>query len=107
MKNDGHSKETAGAAAVVLTGRHEHHDDVLKRLARIAGHVGGIRRLVEADASCSEVLLQIAAVRSALNKVGQIILQDHLQGCMAKALKDGSYEDALRELRPSLDRFFG
>ncbi len=85
---------------------HPHRESVLKRLARIEGHVGGIRRLVEEDTPCPDVLVQIAAVRSALGKVGQIILQDHLQGCMVKALRDGSYGTSMEELQRSLDRFF-
>ena len=88
------------------TSDHAHRDSVLKRLARIEGHVRGVKRLVEADVPCPEVLVQIAAVRSALGKVGQIILEDHLQGCMVNALRNGSYDESMRELKQSLDRFF-
>jgi DNA-binding FrmR family transcriptional regulator len=64
------------------THRHEHHEQVLNRLARIEGHVRAIKRMVEADRSCPEVLVQIAAVRSAINGVGRVILEDHLQNCI-------------------------
>lgn len=84
---------------------HEIHEAVLKRLARIEGHVHGIKRMVEEDTPCPDVLVQIAAVRSALNSVGQIILEDHLRSCMVKAVKDGDFEDAMRDLKNSLDRF--
>lgn len=84
---------------------HEMQEAVLKRLARIEGHVHGIKRMVEADTPCPDVLVQIAAVRSALNSVGQIILEDHLRSCMVKAVKDGDFEDAMRDLKNSLDRF--
>jgi CsoR family transcriptional regulator, copper-sensing transcriptional repressor len=86
---------------------HENHDDVLKRLARIEGHVRGIKRMVEEDTPCPDVLVQVAAVRSALNSVGQIILEDHLRSCMVKAAQDGEFESAMRDLKISLDRFIG
>ncbi len=97
---------TTASAGKAGGGAHPHRDSVLKRLARIEGHVGGVRRLVEADAPCPDVLVQIAAVRSALGKVGQIILEDHLQGCMVRALRSGSYDRSMEELKQSLDRFF-
>ena len=86
---------------------HENRDKVLKRLARIEGHVRGIKRMVEEDAECPDVLLQIAAVRAALNNVGQIILEDHLRSCMVRAVKDGEFDDAMKDLELSLDRFIG
>jgi DNA-binding FrmR family transcriptional regulator len=85
--------------------KHESNDAVIKRLARIEGHVRGIKRMVEEDAECPDVLVQIAAVRSALNNVGQIILEDHLQLCMVRAVKDGDFETAMSDLKLSLDRF--
>jgi CsoR family transcriptional regulator, copper-sensing transcriptional repressor len=86
---------------------HENHEAVLKRLARIEGHVRGVMRMVEEDTPCPDVLVQIAAVRSALNSVGQIILEDHLRSCMVKAVHDGEFEDAMRDLKKSLDQFIG
>jgi len=86
---------------------HETHEAVLNRLARIEGHVRGIKRMVEEDTPCPDVLVQIAAVRSALNSVGQVILEDHLRSCMVKAVHDGDFEDAMRDLKKSLDQFIG
>ncbi len=84
---------------------HEHTEAVLKRLARIEGHVRGIQRMVEEDTPCPDVLVQIAAVRSALNRVGQVILEDHLRGCMVRAIQDGEFETAMGDLKKSLDQF--
>jgi len=84
---------------------HESNDAVIKRLARIEGHVRGIKRMVEEDTPCPDVLVQIAAVRSALNNVGQVILKDHLRHCMVRAVKDGDFENAMKDLELSLDRF--
>jgi DNA-binding FrmR family transcriptional regulator len=91
---------------------HSHHphpqrESVLKRLARIEGHVRAVKRMVEEDTACPDVLVQIAAIRSALNGVGRLILEDHMQGCMVKAVQDGDFEDAFRDLKKSLDQFIG
>ena len=84
---------------------HENREAVLKRLARIEGHVRAVKRMVEEDTDCPDILVQIAAVRSALNGVGRLILEDHMQGCMVQAAKDGDFEAAFRDLKKSLDRF--
>jgi DNA-binding FrmR family transcriptional regulator len=86
---------------------HEHHQQVLARLARIEGHVRAIKRMVENDTSCPDVLTQISAVRSALNSVGRVILEDHLQSCMLDAVGKDDYKRALKDLKNSLDKFIG
>ena len=85
--------------------QHEHHQQVINRLARIEGHVRAIKRMVEEDTPCPDVLTQIAAVRSALNSVGRVILEDHLQSCMVEAVEKDDYQRALRDLKNSLDKF--
>ncbi len=85
--------------------KHDHKDAVSRRLARIEGHVRGIKRMVEEDTPCPDMLVQIAAVRAALNNVGQIILEDHLRNCMVQAVEDGDFENAMKDLKISLDRF--
>jgi CsoR family transcriptional regulator, copper-sensing transcriptional repressor len=87
--------------------QHEHHHQVLNRLARIEGHVRAIKRMVEDETPCPDVLMQIAAVRSALNSVGRVILEDHLQSCMIEAVEKDDYKRALRDLKNSLDKFIG
>ncbi len=84
---------------------HAQREAVLKRLARIEGHVRAVKRMVEQDTACPDVLVQIAAVRSALNSVGRIILEDHLHGCMLDAAQDGDFEEAFKDLKKSLDQF--
>ena len=85
--------------------KHENNDAAIKRLARIEGHVRAIKRMVEEDMQCPNVLVQVVAVRAALNKVGQIILEDHLRHCMVRAVEDGNFEEAMKDLELSLDRF--
>jgi len=78
---------------------------VIKRLARIEGHVRGVRRMVEEDKSCPEVLLQLVAVRAALNKVSRMVFEDHVETCISKAIKEGAGESAVAELKEALARF--
>lgn len=86
---------------------HAHHQQVLNRLARIEGHVRAIKRMVEADTPCPDVLVQIAAVRSALNGVGRVILEDHLESCIVEAVEKDDYRQSLSDLKNSLDKFIG
>jgi|UPI0005858069 CsoR family transcriptional regulator, copper-sensing transcriptional repressor len=77
--------------------------DVLNRLARIKGHVASIHEMVEADRSSSELILQIVAVRSALNKVAQIILMAQLEQFQINADSGSNYETELANFRKALD----
>jgi DNA-binding FrmR family transcriptional regulator len=86
---------------------HAHHQNVINRLARIEGHVRAVKRMVEADTACPDVLIQIAAIRSALNSVGRVILEDHLESCVVEAVEKDDYKRALDDLKNSLDKFIG
>ncbi len=77
--------------------------DLLKRLARIEGHVRAIHQMVEADRSCPEILLQIAAVRSALNKVAKILLKEYAEQNLVDAAHGGNLEVEIARLREALD----
>lgn len=67
--------------------------DVIKRLKRIEGQVGGLLRMVEDDRYCIDVLTQINAVRAALHRVEGIILRDHVSHCVADAFASGDTHD--------------
>lgn len=86
---------------------HGQHEAVINRLARIEGHVRAVKRMVEEDTACPDVLVQIAAVRAALNSVGRIILEDHIQSCLVEAVERDDYERAFEDLKMSLDKFIG
>jgi DNA-binding FrmR family transcriptional regulator len=72
--------------------------DVLKRLNYIEGHIGGIRRMVEEDQYCVDILRQTYAVRKAIEKLEAVILEDHLHGCVAEGIRDGRDQDVIDEL---------
>jgi len=81
---------------------HKRRDDVIKRLAKIEGHIRGIRRMIDENKECPDILLQLAAVRAAINKVGRIVLEDHMESCIAQAAKEGKVESAVAELKDAL-----
>jgi len=72
--------------------------DVLKRLNFIEGHLGGIRKMVEEDKYCVDVLRQTYAVRKAIEKLEAIILENHLHGCVPEGIKSGREEAVIDEL---------
>ena len=65
---------------------HTHTKAVLNRLARAGGHLEYVRRMVEEGQDCTDVLMQLAAVRSALNNTAKIILKDHIEHCIVDAV---------------------
>ena len=73
----------------------EDHKKLIDRLSRIEGQVRGIRKMVEDDRYCMDVLKQIAAVGGAIRSVGMIVLEDHLKGCVSNALRNKDNSDAL------------
>ncbi|MBE9179191.1 metal-sensitive transcriptional regulator [Oculatella sp. LEGE 06141] len=78
---------------------------VVNRLSRIEGHIRGIKVMVQESRPCPDVLIQVAAVRGALDRVARIILDEHLTECVGRAAKEGNIEVELEELKAALDRF--
>ena len=72
--------------------------DVLKRLSYIEGHIGGIRKMVEEDKYCIDILRQTLAVRKALEKLESLVLENHLHGCVAEGIRDGHEDEVIDEL---------
>jgi DNA-binding FrmR family transcriptional regulator len=76
----------------------EKKTDVLKRLAFIEGHIQGVKRMVEQDKYCVDVLKQTYAVRRAIEKMEQLMLDNHLHTCVLEGIKDGRDEQVIGEL---------
>jgi len=83
---------------------HENQKAVVNRLARAIGHLEKVKRMVEEGCDCSEVLVQLAAVRSALDNTGKVILQDHIRHCMVDAVAAGD-EEAVDDLCSAIEKF--
>ena len=86
------------------THSHEHTRAVLNRLSRAIGHLQSVRRMVEEGRDCAEVLIQIAAVRSAIDNTGKIILQDHLKHCIIDAAREGD-QQTIDDLCQAIDKY--
>ncbi|MEE0072086.1 MAG: metal-sensing transcriptional repressor [Lachnospiraceae bacterium] len=93
-------------------GEHGHHHvhsekekkAVVNRLAKAIGHLEAVKRMVERDADCSEVLIQLAAVRSAINNTGKVVLKNHMNYCIVEAVKEHDME-AIEQLNKAIDQF--
>lgn len=86
------------------THSHENTKIVANRLSRAAGHLEAVRRMVQDERDCSEVLIQLAAVISALNGVSKIILQEHIEGCIVEAIELGD-KKPIDDLNKAIDQF--
>lgn len=80
-------------------------DALNRRLNRITGQVQGIGKMVAEDRYCVDILVQVSAVRSALNQVAMQIVEDHTRGCVHQAIQDGQGEEAIDELMAVLAKF--
>ena len=91
------------------TNHHIHSQESLKRLvnrlSRIEGHIRGIKTMVQESRPCPDVLVQLAAVRGALDRVARLILDEHLDECVSRAAQEGNIEEELAALKSALDRF--
>ena len=99
-------------ATNAVSPHHEHSNDhtqspadlpdakqnALKRLKYIEGHLGGVRRMIEQDTYCVDVLKQTFAVRRSIQKLESVLVEGHLHGCVIEGVKAGREEDVLGEL---------
>jgi DNA-binding FrmR family transcriptional regulator len=77
---------------------------VINRLSRAIGHLESVRRMVERDEDCSDVLIQLAAVRNAINNTGKVIMKNHISHCIVDAIEEDDME-AVEALNRAIDRF--
>jgi DNA-binding FrmR family transcriptional regulator len=87
-----------------LGSTHRHRKKVIDRLSRIEGHIRGVKKMIEDDRDCPDLLHQIAAIKAAVNKVGELILEDHIESCMVDAVREGSVEDYVEELKAAIEK---
>ncbi len=83
---------------------HQNTKAVLNRISRAIGHLESIKRMVEDGRDCSEVLVQLSAVKAAINNTGKVILHDHIEHCIVDAVESGDMK-ALEELNTAIDQF--
>ncbi|MGN0369071.1 MAG: metal-sensing transcriptional repressor [Butyrivibrio sp.] len=83
---------------------HQNTKAVLNRLSRIIGHLESVKKMVESGRDCSEVLIQLSAVKSAINNTGKVILKDHMEHCIVHAIEEGDNK-MIEELNEAIDKF--
>ena len=108
MHDEKHTHILEDGSIVVHSHEHPHvHTNtkaVVNRISKAIGHLESIKKMVEDGRDCAEVLTQLAAVKSAINNTGNVILKDHLEHCIVDAVKGGDTA-AIDELNKAIDRF--
>ena len=86
--------------------KHHHTETkaVLNRMARLIGHLKSVKRMIEDGRDCSEILIQLSAVDSAIKAVSKIIIKDHMQHCIVDAVQSGD-EQATKDLQKAIEQF--
>lgn len=104
VHEDSHAHEHAHGHTHGHTHTHQNTKAVLNRLSRAIGHMESIKRMVEEGRDCSEVLVQLSAVKAAINNTAKVILKDHIEHCLVDAVESGDHE-AITEMTDAIDRF--
>jgi len=79
--------------------------EVVSRLSKIEGHVRGIKKMAEEGRSCEDLLLQVSAVKSAINNVGRVILEDYLEDCVVDGVRRQADLETVESLKKALKNF--
>lgn len=82
---------------------HEHTKAVLNRMSRAIGHMNAVKKMIEDGRDCSDVLIQLSAIKSEITGVSKVILKDHIDHCIVDAVKDND-EDAIENLKGAIDK---
>lgn len=99
-----HTEEHVHGHSHTHTHSPAHTKAVVNRLNRAIGHLEAVRNMVEEGRDCSEVLIQIAAVRSAINNIGKLILKEHISHCVVDAVETGD-QQCLDDLEDAINKF--
>ena len=82
---------------------HEHTKSVLNRMSRAIGHMNAVKKMIEDGRDCSDVLIQLSAIKSEITGVSKVILKDHIDHCIVDAVKEND-EDAIENLKGAIDK---
>ena len=82
---------------------HEHTKAVLNRMSRAIGHMSAVKKMIEDGRDCSDVLIQLSAIKSEIAGVSKVILKDHIDHCIVDAVKEND-EDAIEHLKGAIDK---
>ena len=82
---------------------HEHTKAILNRMSRAIGHMNAVKKMIEDGRDCSDVLIQLSAIKSEITGVSKVILKDHIDHCIVDAVKEND-EDAIEQLKGAIDK---
>lgn len=82
---------------------HEHTKAVLNRMSRAIGHMNAVKKMIEDGRDCSDVLIQLSAIKSEITGVSKVILKDHIDHCIVDAVKEND-ENAIENLKGAIDK---
>ena len=80
-------------------------DNLHRRLKKIAGQINAIDRMIDEDVPCEDIIVQINAVKSAIHKVGQIVMEGHIQHCVRDGIEHGDADKTIAEFTKVIDQF--
>ncbi len=96
-------KEVGGCCGKTTSRSEEERKKLIHRMNRIEGQIRGIRKMVEKDAYCADILIQSAAVNAAVNAFNKELLASHIRGCVARDIREGK-NDVIDELVTTLQK---
>ena len=80
-------------------------ENLHRRLKKIAGQISAIDRMIDEDVPCEDIIVQINAVKSAIHKVGQIVMEGHIQHCVRDGIEHGDADKTIAEFTKVIDQF--
>jgi DNA-binding FrmR family transcriptional regulator len=80
-------------------------DNLHRRLNKVSGQINAINKMIDEDVPCEDVLIQINAAKSALHKVGQVVLEGHLNHCVKEGIEHGDAEKTVRDFAKAVEHF--
>ena len=83
----------------------ESNEAIIRRLKKIEGQVKGLQKMIESGKCCNDVLIQVAAVKAAVNRVGILLIDRHSRTCLKSALENQGQDDAINDLLEILTKF--
>lgn len=83
--------------------KHEHTKAVLNRISRAIGHLGSVKTMIENDRDCSDILIQLSAVKAEITNLSKVILKDHIDHCIVDSIKNND-EESVALLKNAIDK---
>lgn len=80
-------------------------DDILNRMKKIEGQAKGIQKMIEEDKYCGDIMVQISAIRSAINKVGGLIMDRYIKDCLKESLKENRSDESIEEVIETIVKY--